>query len=301
MLMIEFACDADSECGKIGLKEFGVNVIRATRNDGDLSIPNGEGINRLIKIVEEHEGPVYLHASLPCTPWTSLQHINISMHGAQYLEKLEKQTKRSLRMFQNFLTLARLVKSKNGVVSFEWPPSATGWRTKPFQKMVEWLDLYVEIHGCSVGVRSIHNEPILKPYAFSTDNPWLYKELLKCQCSKDHVHVPCEGSETTRTGHYPAQLARILLKCFVKAVTEREIEVARREREELKANLLAVATQEETKAFLDLSKKEQARLVEAARKVRINTGHRSPEMHQAERCTASFESSYGTSQVQFLR
>jgi hypothetical protein len=27
MLMIEFACDADSECGKIGMKEFGANVI----------------------------------------------------------------------------------------------------------------------------------------------------------------------------------------------------------------------------------------------------------------------------------
>ena len=37
-----------------------------------------------------------------------------------------------------------------------------------------------------------------------------------------------------------------------------------------------MATREETKAFLDLSKKEQARLIEAARKVHINTGHRPP-------------------------
>ena len=48
------------------------------------------------------------------------------------------------------------------------------------------------------------------------------------------------------------------------------------EKEQLKEQLAHVATKEETQAFLDLSKKEQTRLLDAALRVHNNTGHRPP-------------------------
>jgi hypothetical protein len=105
-------------------------------------------------------------------------------------------------MFANFMIIAKLVDGRNGFVSFEWPPSAKGWKEKPVQRMVEWLEHYIEVHGCALGVRSTEGEYMLKPFGISTNNTILAKELLKYQCSRDHYHAPCEGKETTRSGHY---------------------------------------------------------------------------------------------------
>ena len=174
-------------------------------------VPQGRGIKRAMQKVLEHDGPIYLHGSLPCTCWTNIQQLNIHMYGQPYIDKLNKAQRKSLRMFHNFMLLAKAVEAKNGLISFEWPPSAGGWKTRAVQKLVEWLEFYIEFHGCSVGVKATSGEKMLKPFGIATNNSHLARELEKRQCTRDHYHAPCEGKETTRSGHYTAELARILI------------------------------------------------------------------------------------------
>ena len=63
LLFIEFCCDEDSEIGIEG-SGLGINVVRCTVKDGDLSVPRGKGIKRVLDIIAGHKGP--LHCTAHC-------------------------------------------------------------------------------------------------------------------------------------------------------------------------------------------------------------------------------------------
>ena len=275
-LFIEFCCDPDSELGNEGHRHS-FNVLRCTLKDGDLLQPNGRGMRRILQTIAEHHGPMCLHGSLPCTPWSQIQALNEHMHGPLYTEKLKRDRKKSLRMVRNFLVIAKLVLARNGFVSFEWPTTALGWKEDELVKMCEFFGLVVDFHGCALGVKARNGEPMLKPFTITTNNPDLVAELQTKQCKCTRKHVPCEGAETTRSGHYTKQMANAILRGHRKALVRQKVNDSIERHQLLLASAANAATKEEMDEFGKLSKKEQDKLVEAARKIHTNTGHRPPE------------------------
>ncbi len=59
-------------------------------------------------------------------------------------------------------------------------------------------------------------DPIKKPWRVETTSQALAEELSRHKCSGEHVHARCEGSSTERTGYYPDQMARTILKAIAR-------------------------------------------------------------------------------------
>ena len=114
-----------------------------------------------------------LHGALPCTPWSQIHRLNEHVHGPSFTEKLKRSQKKSLRMVRNFLQIAKSVIEREGLVSFEWPPTAGGWKEDIVLKMVESFGLKVEFHGCAVGVKARNGEPMKKPLLSQPTTPIL--------------------------------------------------------------------------------------------------------------------------------
>jgi hypothetical protein len=269
-LFIEFACDPDSEISHLGHKH-GFETMRCTLADGDLSQPRGRGMLRILDKLALYKGPIVVHGALPCTPWSQIQRLNEHVHGPSFTEKLKRSQKKSLRMVRNFLQIAKAVIEREGLVSFEWPPTAGGWKEDTVLKMVENFGFKVEFHGCAVGVKARNGEPMKKPFAITTNSPDLVNILKTKQCSCTRPHVPCEGAETTRSGHYTPEMATVILKGHKKGIIRQSVETQLAGKEATLAEIANEATKEEVKAFLDMSKKEQDKLIEAARKIHVNT------------------------------
>ena len=225
-LFIEFACGPDSELGNQGHKH-GFEVMRCTLADGDLSQPLEKGMLRILDKIASYKGALVLHGALPCTPWSQIQRLNEHVHGPSFTEKLKRSQKKSPRMVRNVLQRAKSVIQREGLVSFEWPPTAGGWNEDIVLKMVERFGLKVEFRGCAVGVKARNGEPMKKPFAIATNNPDLANILKTKQCYCTRPHVPCEGAETTRSGHYTPEMATTILKGHKKGIVRRIAETSR--------------------------------------------------------------------------
>eukprot|EP00972_Heterocapsa_arctica_P066783 9854580-Heterocapsa_arctica.AAC.1 len=80
----------------------------------------------------------------------------------------------SMEYVATFTRLAKIVLSKGGSVSFEWPRGCDGWDQPAVRQMVQELKLdFVDIDGCAVGVVSQDGEKILKPWRFAVSSPHL--------------------------------------------------------------------------------------------------------------------------------
>jgi hypothetical protein len=146
--------------------------------------------------------------------------------------------------------------------------------------MIKELDLETAIlHGCEVGLKSLKTGlPMKKPWRIETNNKCLRATLDNKKCKGDHEHTPCEGSDTLHSGKYPKELAKIIVReaweeCYQKQQKKNFIIAAAEERE-LYEELIAVATDEESKAFLELKAVDRQKLLDAARKVHVNSGHK---------------------------
>ena len=275
--LIEFCCDASSEVGK-ECERLGIDVLRV---DKDLNALDAETGVICLKFIEHHTH-VHIHGSLPCTPWSQLQYLNVYLHGETFARKLEAARRLSLQLVLRFLILCRFNRQCGGTSSFEWPKDAVGWQKPLVLQLLEENEYSTAlVDGCSVGVVSKKTGgPIKKPWRFDTDCELLRDRLKVNRCPGNHQHVPCEGGEALRSGFYPPKLAKIL----VKAVLEHHLRknhadvqaLLMEEEQAMRTELLCSATQEETDAFMKLSTKERTKLVEAARKLHINSGHKPP-------------------------
>ena len=271
--LIEFCCDASSEVGK-ECERLGIDVLRV---DKDLNALDAETGVTCLKFIEHHTH-VHIHGSLPCTPWSQLQYLNVYLHGETFARKLEAARRLSLQLVLRF----RFNRQCGGTSSFEWPKDAVGWQKPLVLQLLEENEYSTAlVDGCSVGVVSKKTGgPIKKPWRFDTDCELLRDRLKVNRCPGNHQHVPCEGGEALRSGFYPPKLAKIL----VKAVLEHHLRknhadvqaLLMEEEQAMRTELLCSATQEETDAFMKLSTKERTKLVEAARKLHINSGHKPP-------------------------
>ena len=177
------------------------------------------------------------------------------------------------------------MKENGGTIVFEWPKGARGWNEALTKRWIaESKTQTVYLDGCTQDLRSERTgELIKKPWRLETTCEQIALAFRNSLCTGDHIHTPCEGGETKATGFYPIKMAKRIVLAFRKHDVAKVVLAATLEREEseraLTEELANKATQEELKAFLDLSKKEQQQLLDAARKVHINTGHQLSLIH----------------------
>ena len=87
------------------------------------------------------------------------------------------------------------------------------------QKLLSEFNLeVVETHGCQLGVWSLkHEKPIKKPWKIATNSQFVAETLATKRCTHSpEEHAPCAGSETNKTGFYPAKMARVILRALEK-------------------------------------------------------------------------------------
>ena len=119
--IIEFCCDEESEIGKVG-RSANIDVLRITKS---LDCMNQSTMHACMEFVKNHDR-VHMHGSLPCTPWSTIQFLNIHLHGLSFRQKLHRARLLSLRQVAIFLILSRFIAERRGASSFEWPRSAQG-------------------------------------------------------------------------------------------------------------------------------------------------------------------------------
>ena len=208
-VLVEFACSEDSNLGKVGHRN-GQKIVRLTESDDVFS---EKGFDKAKKAILETNTVCDLFGSLPCTPWTAWQHLNLHRLGKKFRTKLLERRKESLAMLERFAELARIVVAKGGTVSFEWPKACTGWRLSELQMIEQELGMKrVTIHGCMLGVLSKKGVPIKKPWMISSNSPSLIQHLEQFVCDNRHNHEKCEGSETKRSGFYPEKMSIEILQ-----------------------------------------------------------------------------------------
>ena len=89
--ILEFCCDADSEIGRQAELMNNVEVFRATQ---ELDVLTKQGLERCIEYVRAHKD-VHLWGSIPCTPWSQIQNLNIAQHGESFKEYLARERSQS--------------------------------------------------------------------------------------------------------------------------------------------------------------------------------------------------------------
>ena len=138
----------------------------------------------------------------------------------------------------------------------------------------------MDIHGCYFGLKSVRdpNVFIKKGWRIATSCDELISVLNKCQCPGGHPHFPCMGVETKQSAHYPPKLALTMLKAYKKHDIEKMVKAENAalaiENELFLTEAAMAATNEELEEFKKLTGKEREQLVNAARKIHINTGHK---------------------------
>ena len=200
--LCEAWCAEDSELGRVGERR-GRRVIRYTAAD-DLSDP--DTIRNALNDIRTRRA-VHLHGSIPCTPWTSWQRINLARASQETRDRISAERATSLAYVRTFERLGRATLARGGSVSFEWPRHCDGWKEETVETMLRVLKLVpVEVDGCAVGVASEAGEPILKPWRIAVSSAQMAEALSGLRCRGDHGHVPCAGRETARSAYYPEML-----------------------------------------------------------------------------------------------
>ena len=150
--LIEAWCSEDSPLGKTGddLKPARNVVLFTVKED----LSREQIILDALEEVGKHRG-THLHGSLPCTPWSSWQRLNLKKGGPSVQAKVARERAQSLEFIKTFVRVAWPVLDAGGSVTFEWPRWCDGWKQPELQLMIKILKLTpVNIDGCAVGVRA---------------------------------------------------------------------------------------------------------------------------------------------------
>ena len=121
-----------TQLGKSGA-ELGINVQRFGLDFGDLSSP--EAIDRAVAVAESAPPGTCGWLSLPCSPWSVLQNLNIAIaekKGPAVIKalrfRLKRERAKSIVMLNGFARVARVLRAKGGYIAQEWPRHCHGWQ-----------------------------------------------------------------------------------------------------------------------------------------------------------------------------
>ena len=207
--LVETWCDKESPLGTVG-DVMGRKVYRFTAED-DLSSP--ATIQRALQTTRGNPGS-HLHGSLPCTPWTSWQRLNLHRGGPETKARIARIREQSLEWVKTFTRLGKATLAGGGSVSFEWPRYCDGWRQEAVRSMISQLKLIpISIDGCAAGVADEDGTPIFKPWRIMVSDVHLAASISGFKCSGDHLHRRCEGGQrVAQTAYYPRRLCEAIHK-----------------------------------------------------------------------------------------
>jgi hypothetical protein len=160
----------------------------------------------------QHKNVMKVWLSLPCTPWSSIQNLNLNRPSA--VRKKEKGREESHRMLHVCLPVLRVVTLCNGGdFYFEWPTGCHGWHAPEllqFQAAIKHQGRKVykcRVDGCAYGMRSKRTGRYLrKQWTVWTSDVVMFERLGRC-CPKDHLHDVIQGKETSTSAFYPSRMA----------------------------------------------------------------------------------------------
>ena len=109
-IFFEAFCADNSSIGKIA-PQYGINVCRFSLNSFNLGTKTGTTL-ALAKI--RANAGASMHSSLPCTVWSTWNHISAHKYGKTFVDKLEVRRAQSLVMLNNFFLLAREIVALGG-------------------------------------------------------------------------------------------------------------------------------------------------------------------------------------------
>ena len=149
--MFEFCCDSNSMLGQVN-ESLGISHFRMTAKNSNMADPvQGESLRELVAQFPGCD----LWGSIPRSPWSSWQHLNLNLDKPGYKKKLKGQRRLSVKMLKNFIKVAEQVLCQGGTVSFEWPKNCSGWKLPLLMEFIARHGLYEAItDGCAFGMEN---------------------------------------------------------------------------------------------------------------------------------------------------
>ena len=106
----------------------------------DRELSEGPTAQAALKLVRRHAG-THVHASLPSSPWSSWQQLNLKKGSVAQRKRIEQSREQSMASVKAFTRLAKAAVARGGCVTFEWPKDSLGWKQPMVCKMIEELQL----------------------------------------------------------------------------------------------------------------------------------------------------------------
>lgn len=159
-----------------------------------------------LKMVREQE-PYFLIIAYPCGPWSPLMRLN----PAGNLEEKQEEARQLIRFA---LQLARLQLRNGRHFALENPIGSSSWQLPEVMKFLEEEEARLaRFDQCRFGLRSEQGLLHKKGTQIATSSKAMQENLQDVRCLRDHQHQPVTGGSkiTSRAGHYPQQLARVLV------------------------------------------------------------------------------------------
>ena len=186
-LLIEYCCDKDSALCHEKYAETELGRIILIRLTVEHDLTTKQGLEYAKSIVDRYKHlPAWLWCSIPCTGGSTLQKQN--EHLPSHAARMREHNQLFKALHRNFMNLARYMRQNCSWlrIAYEWPRFNTWWQRQEVIDMQNELDLLqVDFDGCTVGVKSERDHPMLKPWRFATSSPELRETFQKCRCNRE--------------------------------------------------------------------------------------------------------------------
>jgi hypothetical protein len=175
-------------------------------------------VKNAVKEVEDTNGIIAFHWSIPCTPWGRFSPLNMAKSESTKA-KIEESRGESLAMLERARELTQLAAHLNPAVNFEWVTGSCGWNLDELQEFEDEFDMVRQpFEGCQFGLVAAtgpkEGTPIRKGWTISTNVSELQELLSYHRCTgpyKCEDHARIEGALTAPSGTYPEKLGRAII------------------------------------------------------------------------------------------
>lgn len=216
-LLLEWCCEKTSRLSS-WFTQNGHAAIRLGLPEWDLRDPDRVSLVVARAVAASRMGfRIMVWASLPCTPWTAWQRVNVTLSD-QNAERVARAQAESLGMVRQLARAVRKMKEA-GVdveIAFEWPRGASGWKHPVVRRALTEMGARwsCEFDGCRYQLKDDHGQPVMKPWRVNTSAARL-REPLGRRCQRNHAHGECRGSVAIRSGLY----TNVMVKSIGQAIT----------------------------------------------------------------------------------
>ena len=233
------------------------------------------------------EKPFFLTIAFPCGPFSPLQRLNQGKMSPEVLER-----GRILMSFALELAEEQLRGGRH--YALENPAPSGAWREPLMEEFIDRHDPFlVDFDQCQLGLRSLQGNFHKKPTRLASSSSTVTSLMDGRRCTRSHIHDPVIGGSkvTVRAGHYPAAMARLLVrgmedqfnldaKKFTAQNSSEVLAVGNNMEDELEGEHFAPPTLDsdsdlETKEASGNPEKIPAAIKAAVARLHANTGHRS--------------------------